>query len=118
MTPIIFSEIILVLFLLGVGNFFFEHAANTRPQMRTLKTIIGMAFHIPFLAGGSLFALATVIYISVLQRIPLSHLYPLMATNYIMIPLISLMMRKERPSPRMVAGLVLLLAGLVLVVTA
>ncbi|MCX8500831.1 MAG: 4-amino-4-deoxy-L-arabinose-phospho-UDP flippase [Alphaproteobacteria bacterium] len=110
-------KILGVLALLAAGNLILEFSAGSLPPVRSPAGLLKFLVNLPFLLGLGLSGLSTILYISVLQRVPLSQVYPMMATNYVLVPLLSLAIRRERPSGRLAIGLVLLVAGLYFIVT-
>lgn len=61
--------------------------------------------------GVVIWAVEAVAWIFVLQRAPLSLAYPVMTLTYVGIPLGGMLFLHERPSPRQLAGAVLIAAG-------
>ena len=117
METIDFIKIFCVLGLLAASNLILEFTASSLPQVKSLGSALRGLFYPSFVIGMGLAALSTILYISVLQRVPLSQVYPLMATNYVVVPLLSLAIRREKPSPQLLIGLVLLVVGLAFIVT-
>ena len=68
------------------------------------------------LVGGGLYALSTAIYLYALHATPiLSFVYPIFASTFIFVLLISMLVLKEKPSARRTAGTLLIIAGITLI---
>jgi undecaprenyl phosphate-alpha-L-ara4N flippase subunit ArnE len=61
--------------------------------------------------GLSIWALETLAWLAVLQKIPLGIAYPVTAASYAVAPLMGWLLLKERLSPSQVAGVLLVTGG-------
>ena len=117
MTLLDFAEIIAILVMLAIGNFAFEKAARSLPKINSPSSIMKLAVHPYVWIGGFFFAAPTILYISMLQRVSLAQIYPIMSINYVAVPLIALTLRREKPNRRFIIGMAMLVVGLALIVT-
>jgi drug/metabolite transporter (DMT)-like permease len=69
----------------------------------------------PFLLGGLVFAFATVLWLHLLSRMELSHLYPMMSLTYPIAFFSGWALLGERPSLRRFAGIVVICVGIFVV---
>ena len=67
-----------------------------------------------FICALSVYALTTVGWVWVLRKVELNRAYPFMAVAYILVPFGSWIIFKESISLKYVAGMVLILTGIVL----
>lgn len=65
--------------------------------------------------GIAIWAVESIAWVLVLQRLPLSVAYPLMTLSYATVPLAGLLLLRERMSRRQLAGAGLIFAGVALV---
>lgn len=101
--------------LMAAGQFLFKMAAMNAPPLTNLSTVTGLALN-PWLWGAMiLYAVSTVIWISVLQSVPLSIAYPFVALGFIVVPLVSYLAFKEPLTWQYGAGIVLILIALKLI---
>ncbi|MEB6338098.1 4-amino-4-deoxy-L-arabinose-phosphoundecaprenol flippase subunit ArnE [Serratia rhizosphaerae] len=62
----------------------------------------------------TLLAAGMVVWLAVLQRLPLSQAYPMLSLNFVLVTLASRRMFKESITPRHWCGVVTIVAGIVL----
>lgn len=106
--------ILLVLFcaILGAfGQLFFKLASSDFSL-----SVEGVLRNWKFLIGAFLYASSAILFVYSLKHGNLSILYPLIATSYIWVALLSFFILKEPVSMLNVAGIGLIIAGIALVV--
>ncbi len=106
--------IFLVLFcaILGAfGQVFFKLASSDFSL-----SVEGVLRNWKFLIGAFLYASSAILFVYSLKHGNLSILYPLIATSYIWVALLSFFILKEPVSMLNVAGIGLIIAGIALVV--
>ena len=110
MTPTTHVLALLCVLIIASGQFMFKVAANASKAAGTFFDFTVLA-----VSGGALaiYAVATVLWIVVLQDAPLSRAYPYMALSFVLVALASWMFFRESISAGQVAGLGLIVAGLV-----
>lgn len=106
--------VLLVLFCAVLGAFgqiFFKLASSDFGL-----NIAGVFKNWKFLVGAFLYASSAILFVYSLKHGNLSILYPLIATSYIWVALLSFLVLREPVSLLNVAGIGLIIAGIVLVV--
>ena len=96
--------------IIASGQFMFKVAANALNAAGTF-----LDFTVLAAAGGALaiYAMATIMWIVVLQDAPLSRAYPYMALSFVLVALASWLFLRESISAGQIAGLGLIVTGLV-----
>ncbi|MDI9350239.1 MAG: EamA family transporter [Candidatus Symbiobacter sp.] len=97
---------------LASGNLWFDAVAKRHASLFRLENIVRLAWQPMFLLGLGAYGLGTILWVAALQHEPLAYLYPFLASQYVLVPLLSLLLRRERPSPRLLVGFIILCAGL------
>lgn len=75
-----------------------------------------LLFNLPVMAGIACWGLATVIWIVVLNRTQLSYAYYVASLNYILLPLADRFLFSEQIHPVRLAGMAVIVAGIVLTI--
>jgi drug/metabolite transporter (DMT)-like permease len=111
-------QLVTVVTLLAVGQLLFKAGALQGQPVRDLATLIRL-FSAPLvLAALALYAVTTLLWVYILQSVPLSRAYPFTALGFVLVPLASARLFDEVVGGRYLAGLALLLAGLYLTASA
>lgn len=109
--------IVLVFCVVGiaVGQILFKLASHAiGPQTNVLALISS-----PYLiGGGTLYVTATLAWIWLLSRMELSQAYPFMALSFVIVPLLSMVFLGEHVGYRYWFGIALIVAGIVLTLSA
>jgi multidrug transporter EmrE-like cation transporter len=104
----------IVVILLSAGQFLFKRA-GLAIQGRVLKEAFWTLATLPsFYVSLALYGLATVLWIYVLSRVPLTEAYPWIAVATVAVPVIGCLFYGERVSPLFWVGMALIVAGLLL----
>lgn len=106
--------VLLVLFcaILGAfGQVFFKLASGSFSL-----SVDGILKNWRFMVGAFLYASSAILFVYSLKQGNLSILYPLIATSYIWVALLSFFFLKEAVSLLNVAGIGMIIAGIVLIV--
>jgi undecaprenyl phosphate-alpha-L-ara4N flippase subunit ArnE len=109
LTPVALGLLAFCVAAEGVQQICFKAGSNrstpdSRPVMATLLQPL-------IWAGVGIWAVEVVVWIFVLQRAPLSLAYPVMTLTYVSIPLGGMLILRERPSRRQMAGAALIALG-------
>lgn len=97
-----------ILMKLGVGS---RKIVSASPA-GTLANILNAAFRPLTMAGLLVYVAATLVWLFVLSRVPLSVAYPMMSMSYFLVVILSATLLKERVDWRLAAiGLVLISGG-------
>ncbi len=108
-------QIVAVLCVLGlaIGQILFKASATSLAQtgsffaFKTASTLI---------AAMTLYAITSIAWVWVLQKVELGRVYPLMALAFILVPLGSHFVFGERFQPQYFAGVALIVIGIVVAV--
>ena len=100
------------------GNLLFDSAAKNHPSLFKPRNIILLATEPVFMSGLVLYGVGTILWVAALQRVPLAYLYPFLAGNYVLVPIASLIIKRELPSPRLTVGIMILCLGLGFIIAA
>ena len=103
----------LVLFIasLCLGQMLFKKAANSIGNASGVTLLTSLAFNGWFIVACLLYAFSTLVWITVLQRMPLTRAYPFVAAAFVVTPLASIMIFGERVEASYWRGALLILAG-------
>lgn len=113
--------VLLVSVLLTVsGELLLKHGMNLHgtfvPQISTLIPNLVRIFSNPFvLLGFALIFSASILWLSVISRVPLSTAYPMLSLGYVLTVLLSGIVLREAVPIAKVAGVLLIVSGVVLV---
>ena len=116
MKPAYVALLILVAALLAAGQMLFRIGAMRAEPVNDLVTAVKMMFLPIFVAARVLFGATTLLYIYILQNVPLSAAYPFMALALVLVPLLAVFLLGETVSLKYVGGLTLIIGGLLLTV--
>ncbi len=94
--------------LICLGQILFKKSALL---LGTLKTPFHLILEPFFLGAIALYGFTTILWIMVLQHLPLGRAYMVMSLSYIFIPLLSFYVFKEPLSIRLVIGAMLIISG-------
>lgn len=101
--------------LMAAGQIFFKMAAQIAPPLNSAQNLLTLVFNHWLWLALALYAISTVIWISVLQTVPLSIAYPFVALGFVVIPLASYVLFKEPLSWQYGVGILLILVALKLI---
>lgn len=103
--------------LMATGQIFFKMAAQNAPPINNFNAIFSLALNPWFIGALLLYAVSTILWVSVLQQVNLSLAYPFVALGFVVIPLVSFFLFKEPLNWQYALGVVLLLISLKLITT-
>src|SRR5665213_707789 len=78
MTVRLYLQIFVVIAMLCAGQLLFRQSALSVPPLSTVAGLLGLARNPAFLVALALYGGATVLWVGVLQQVPLSRAYPFM----------------------------------------
>ncbi len=102
--------------LMPTGQIFFKMTAQTVPALGSPASFMALLGNLWFWAALVLYGVATLLWILILQSIPLSRAYPFVALGFILVPAVSVFLFGESVNMTYVAGSALIILGLVFVV--
>ena len=111
MTLLALVLILLALITFVAGQIFLKHAMESTTQTGFQKSSVAVRLG----TGILLMTISFFITLGLLQRFDLSYLYPFQGLSVIIISLIAALILKEKLSWRLMIGVLLITAGVVLV---
>ena len=109
---------LLVVYAAGMagGQMLFKAAAlRYLPDGTATERMLGLVFNAYFLGAVALYVALTVLWVWLLTFIPLSRAYPFVALAFAITPLLGGIVFAEPIPARLLAGIALLLGGLLLI---
>ncbi|MDO9280857.1 MAG: hypothetical protein Q7T88_00585 [Methylotenera sp.] len=112
-----FVHIVIVFCVVGlaIGQILFKVSSTSLIQTGSFYSIRTLA---PLLAAMCIYAVTSIIWVWVLQRIDLGRAYPLMALAFILVPIGSYIVFGERFQPQYFVGVALIMFGIVISIRA
>jgi len=98
--------------LIALGQVLFKYGAGALQLSQSLLDRRALAILMTALA---VYGAATLLWIFLLRSVPLGRLYPYMALSFVLVALASWLLLGERVVPGQVAGLGLIVAGLLVI---
>ena len=105
-------------FLMSLGQILFKKTALSISSLGALGLIDGImkAIYIPWLYMAlCVYAFATVFWLYILQRIPLTLAYPFSALAMIIVPILAMVLFGERLNFSYWLGLLLIISGIIII---
>ncbi|WP_310531762.1 EamA family transporter [Novosphingobium sp.] len=100
--------------LLAAGQTLFKFAAmRLKGAGEASSNLFGLALIPSFWLALVLYGLGTLLWIYILQTVPLSRAYPFMALAFVMVPLLAVLLFSERLNLTYAFGALLIVAGVV-----
>ena len=97
--------------MLAAGQILFKTAALAAPAMTSLRGGLGLLLLPSFWAALMLYGAATLLWIYLLQTIPLSRAYPFAALGFVIVPVAGILLFGERVTTGYAIGALLVIAG-------
>jgi len=111
----LYLQIFVVIAMLCAGQLLFRQSALSVPPLSTVAGLLSLARNPAFLVALALYGGATVLWVGVLQQMPLSRAYPFMAISFAVVPLLSVFTANEPLSARLCLGVGMVVGGLLLI---
>lgn len=102
---------------LAVGQILFKVAANQVGPTGEKLPMLRLLFTWPMMSAVALYAFTVILYVYLLQEVPLSRAYMFSFIGSALVPVLAIIIFNEPISARYVIGVVLVLAGVVLTTT-
>ena len=114
--PVGYSWGLLVLFavMLSTGQILFKLAAIRMPPIETAAGLLHIAFSPWAWLAFMMYGGASVLWIVLLQKIPLAVAYPFVSLGFVVVPLAAWVLFNEAISLRYLLGVAFILAGIYL----
>ena len=100
---------------LAAGQLLFKSTAVRVKELPLAAMLQSIAFAPSFYAACLLYAVATVIWIWILTKIPLSTAYPFVGLSFILVALVSWLVLGETPTMWGYIGILMVTAGVALI---
>jgi drug/metabolite transporter (DMT)-like permease len=100
--------------LLSGGQLLFKQLGLILSESRGTASIFWIMLNPIFIGAMVLYGGATLLWIWILSRVPLSRAYPWVALGAVIVPLLSSMIFGEQTAPRFWIGVLFVVVGLVL----
>jgi drug/metabolite transporter (DMT)-like permease len=108
--------LLLFVSIISGGQILFKIASSTLKFQYSIQGAIFCIITNPFLiAGILLYGLSTIVWVIILQTMPLSRAYPFVALSMIIVPAIGILVFKEVFSLSLVIGGTLIVCGLLVI---
>jgi undecaprenyl phosphate-alpha-L-ara4N flippase subunit ArnE len=110
-----YGQIFAVVAMMAGGQFLFRKSAIEAPPLSSLAGIATLIVNPVFILALVVYGAATLLWVAVLQQVPLSRAYAFTALSFVIVPAAAVFLLGETATPRFVVGLVLVIAGLLLI---
>lgn len=101
-------------FAISGGQILFKQVANSVQGGFGMKWMLAVALHPMMWLAILLYAGATILWVNILQSLPLSRAYPVMALAFVLVPIAGVLFFGEKIDARYVMGAVLITSGILL----
>jgi len=100
--------------MIAFGQFLFKMAGrNVTGNLG--KDLWAIAFDPYFISAGTLYAVASFLWVIALNRVDLSKAYPFMASGFIIVPILGYFLLNETLSLNYFIGVAMIFAGIVII---
>lgn len=108
-------KVLFVVVSLSIGQVLFKLAAARLPASKQLNLdfVVSLATNVPLLVALVLYGGTTILWVMILNDVPLSRAYPLMSLTMVIVPLVSIALFNERFSPSLLIGIAFIIVGLI-----
>ena len=115
MTFLQYAQIVAVVALMTGGQLLFRMTAVGAPSLATWNGLSTLIMNPLFLLALFIYGAATLLWVGVLQQVPLSRAYAFTALSFVIVPVAAIVLFGEPASARLGIGVVLVIAGLALI---
>jgi len=105
---------VLTALLMALGQIFFKKAAILNADSESTVFLIKYLKNYWFLLAIFIFGVATVVWVKALSKSNLSTLYPVLSLAFVMVPLMSIFLFKEKLSVIGMIGVATIVVGVIL----
>lgn len=103
---------------MGAGQMLFKLAATQVKDAATTTALVrGIAFSPWFWSAGLLYGVASLLWVAILTRVPLSVAYPASSLTIVLVPIVGWMFFGEVLSIRFCIGMAAIMVGIWLIAT-
>jgi drug/metabolite transporter (DMT)-like permease len=104
--------------LLSIGQMLFKKAAQLPAPLASVPGMTALLLNAWFWLALTLYGVATLLWIMILQKMPLSQAYPFAALGFVIVPLASWLLMGETLSLLYCLGMALIVAGILVIACA
>lgn len=109
------GKLILFVLMMSGGQVLFKLAAMRSPALIDVGSVIAMLTNGVTIVALALYGLATVLWIHLLQELPLSLAYPFVAAAFVIVPIVAFWLFREPISLRYLIGAGFIVVGIVII---
>lgn len=110
-----YGQILVVVALMVSGQLLFHKSAVGAPPLSTMAGMTTLLTNPVFIVALAVYGAATLLWVAVLQQVPLSRAYAFTALTFVIVPVAAIFLFGETATPRFAIGVVLVIAGLLLI---
>jgi drug/metabolite transporter (DMT)-like permease len=100
--------------MLAIGQILFKRTAETAGSLNSFNSVLTLVTIPSFWIAGILYAGSTIIWIKLLQTVPLSRAYPFSALGFVLVPMAAYLFFKESITPQYIFGGLLIIIGILI----
>jgi drug/metabolite transporter (DMT)-like permease len=98
--------------MLALGQVLFKRAADTAPKLHGVADLLLLGTNVFIWGAVALYGVATLLWIYLLQKLPLSRAYPAVALRFVLVPLLACLLLGDEITLRYGLGAALILGGI------
>jgi multidrug transporter EmrE-like cation transporter len=110
-----YAQILVVVSMISAGQLLFQKSAAGSPPLSTLTGVVSLMTNPTFILAITMYGVATVLWVGVLQQVPLSRAFPFNALTFVFVPMAAILFFGDPATPRLFAGMALIVAGLLVI---
>src|SRR5882762_11586106 len=99
--------------MIAAGQLLFQKSASDSPPLSTLAGMTSLITNPVFILALIVYGVATLLWVAILQQVPLSRAYPFNALGFILVPAAAIVFYGEAATIRLFVGLALVVIGLI-----
>lgn len=115
MTIAQFALVLLFVGMMSGGQILFKMAAGSIKFVATWEFALALLANPFLLAGIFLYGAATVLWVFILQSVPISRAYPFVALSMVIVPAFGVLLFGESFSPSLIFGGVFVVIGILVI---
>ena len=115
MTLFQYGQLIVVVTLMTTGQMLFRKAALASPPLSTLKGLLALGTSPVFFLALVIYGATTLLWVAVLQQVPLSRAYAFTALSFVFVPAAAVVVYGEKMTLQLAIGFAMVIAGLFLI---
>ena len=108
-------HLLLFSILLSTGQIMFKFVANTTPTLGNFTNFISLAGNPWFYGAMFCYGSSTLLWIYLLQKLPLSYAYPFVAIGFVLIPIFSFFIFNEVLKFQYFVGVIFIILGILII---